>query len=446
MGLLGNLRRYLHGLRGNTHFERYAELEKMQYMPQETLRSLQFAQLSKLIQHAYATTPYYKDLFDGLSIHPQDISSFEDYAQLPLLTKDIMQDNLERLCSTVTPKEQRILNTSGGTTGNPAKFYQDKHVFSEMEAHRILMLSMAGWTPDDMLISLWGNPSELLSNKAPSLLKPWLSGMAVLNAYRYDANSMDMWIKVIKRYKRVLLYGYTTVITDFARHCMENQVKGLPIFAAMTTAEILDSTQRAYIEKAFSCQVFDQYGSREMPGVSSQCSHGNMHIFTSANYAEFLPLEDAQDSNTQKRIILTSLNNYTMPFLRYEIGDLGAAGASSCPCGRGYPLMHMEVGRIGASLRLPEGGRLYSTMFVRQMYHIDGINAFQFRQTQLRHVNLYIIQGKNFSSESEQKIQNLANIFPQSICPGAQLQVHYVKDLPRTQGGKHRQVICEVDA
>ncbi len=445
MSFLGTLRKNFYALRGNKKYARFEELAKMQYLSQEELRNKQFIELSKLIEHAYDTTIYYNNLFKKLGITPKDIKSFEDYAKLPVLTKSIMQDNLEDLCSSATPKNMRILNSSGGTTGNPASFYQDNRVFSEMDAHWLLMLSMAGWTPDDMVVSIWGNPKDLLSNTAPSYIKPWLNGVTTLNAYRYDTQTMKMWSKVIKRYKRTFLYGYATVIADFAHYCLENNISDLPVFAVMTTAEILTPSHRACIEKAFSCKVFDQYGSREMPGVASQCKHGNMHMFTSAAYAEFLPFEATASTDTHKSIILTSLINYTMPMLRYEIGDLGNSSEVNCPCGRGYPLMEMNVGRIGSSLLLPDGGRLYSTMFVRQMYHIEGINTFQFRQTKLDHVDLYIIQDKNFNELSQQKLETLAEKFPKEVCLGASLSIHYVDDIPRTQGGKHRQVVCEVN-
>ncbi len=444
--LVGALRKLLFSLRGNNKFSRFEELKNLQYLSQEKIRELQFTELSKVISHAYTTTEYYKEVFTSLGIKPSDIRSFEDYAKLPILTKALMQDNLERLCSSATPRENRIHNTSGGTTGNPARFYQDKHVFDEMDAHFLLILSLAGWTPDDMIISLWGNPQDTLSQKKPNYLKSLLSGSALLNAYRYDAKTMNMWVETIKRHKRVLIYGYSTVITDFARYCIENNIKGLPVFAIVTTAEVLTPIQRDCMEKAFSCKVFDQYGAREMPGVSSQCEHGNMHLLTTATYAEFLPLDESIDeNNSHKRIILTSLNNYTMPLLRYEIGDFGSPSDGICACKRGYPLMQMGVGRIGSALVLPDGGKLYSTMFVRQMYNIDGINFFQFCQKSLHHVNLYIVKGKNFTAVSESKLQELSAKFPISICPGAKLEIHYVDDIPRTQGGKHRQVVCEVE-
>jgi phenylacetate-CoA ligase len=298
-----------------------------------------------------------------------------------------------------------------------------------------------------MIITVWGNPRECLSAKIPGRLRPWLSGAAELNAYRYGPGEMEAWLKVIARYRRVFLYGYTTVLTDLAKFIIETNKTVSNVAGVITTAEKLYLPQREVIISAFGCKVYDQYGSRETPGVAAECGHGHMHLFTHATYAEFLPLADISldgDASTPMRIVLSDLNNYAMPLLRYEIGDLGAPVDASCPCGRGFPLMRMGVGRIGATLLLPSGGRLYSTMFVRQMYHTPGVSAFQFRQTALRQVKLYIVRGKEYGAESERKLMELRERFPLNVCPGAELSIHYVEELPRTQGGKHRQVVCEI--
>ena len=53
------------------------------------------------------------------------------------------------------------------------------------------------------------------------------------------------------------------------------------------SAECLLKSQRKVIEKIFECKVYDQYGSRETPGVSCECPEGNMHILNNINYVEF---------------------------------------------------------------------------------------------------------------------------------------------------------------
>ena len=45
-------------------------------------------------------------------------------------------------------------------------------------------------------------------------------------------------------------------------------------------------------------------------------------------------------------VLLTPLDQWAMPLLRYQVGDVGSASDGDCPCGRGLPLMQAIQGRV----------------------------------------------------------------------------------------------------
>lgn len=444
--MIGALRKTLYKLRGSTRFARFEQLTAMQYRTTEELQAEQLELLRGLLRHAHATVPFYRASFKKAGIAPDDIRSFDDFTAVPTVSRQDIESHGADMLSAAFPADRLIPNSSGGTTGKPVRFYQDKKVYTEMEANILLFLSFAGWTPDDMVVNIWGNPRDCLSARVPTGLKPWLAGSLLLNAYHYDTQTLDLWLKAIRRYRRVFLYGYASVIAALAERAMESGNPVMNVAGVITTAEKLYPSHRQAIANAFGCLVHDQYGSREAPGVACECEKGGMHLITHSAYAEFVPLEPGQAhaDDAPQRILLTPLSNQAMPLIRYEIGDFGRPSDGPCPCGRGYPLMNMDIGRIGSSLVLPDGSRLYSTMFVRQMYSIGGVEVFQFRQTSSRQVFLYVVRGREFNEGSAQKLDALQHEFPQKICPGVSLAVRYVDEVPRTEGGKHRQVVCEV--
>ena len=61
-------------------------------------------------------------------------------------------------------------------------------------------------------------------------------------------------------------------------------------------------------------------------------------------------------------IALTNLYNYTMPFLRYTLGDRGQIlpVESRCACGTRGPVMTLLEGREDDILQLPDGSLLVS--------------------------------------------------------------------------------------
>ena len=466
--MIGLIREGLYRLRGRQRYAKLRELLATQYLPEEELRRRQLLKLRSVLHHAWSTVPWYRRHFDELGITPDDIRSFADFASLPLLTRQDLEQHTSELLSDAIPESERFKNASGGTTGEPVRFFQDKGVLEAMDADWLFCCSFAGWQPSDMIINIWGNPRDCTTTEIPGGVKPWLAGTLSLNAYRYGKNELAAWLKVIKRYRRVFLYGYTTVLADLAEHVLECRAKGTlgdlrNVGGVLTTAEKLHPSQRKAIEDAFGCRAHDQYGSREVPGVGIECECGNMHLLTHAAYAEFVPLaaeeleaitfgvQDGPEGENggdrlPRRIVLTGFSNRAMPVIRYAIGDYGAPKEGPCACGRGFPLMRMDIGRIGDTLLAPDGRRLYGSYFIRHVSGVKGVGAFQFRQTALEAIQLFVIPGSGFSDETRHTLEELQRSFPEKVCPGSQLHLHYVEDLPRTPAGKHRQVICEVQS
>ena len=450
--MIGFVRENLHRMRGSLRYQRFHELQAMQNLPLEELQKRQFAQLSELLRYAYDTVPYYRRSFGDLGITPEDIRSLADFSRLPVLSRQSIQDNLADLVSSACPEDKRSLNASGGTTGKPVSVYQDSSMREEMEASFLFAFSFAGWQPSDMIVTVWGNPKDNAPASAGKKIKSWLGGVRRLNGYQYGKKEIQYWLETIGSYRRVFIYGYVSVLTDVADYILSTNATVNNVHGILTSAERLHPHQRELISKAFGCRVYDQYGCREVPGIATECSEGNMHLLTSSAYTEFLPLKENPGLPLEKfeeelpqRIILTGFHNYAMPLIRYENGDMGRPKDGVCSCGRGLPLMQMDIGRIGSSLRLLDGTRLYSSVFVHQVSKTVGINAFQFRQTAADEVQLYIVRGTGFTDEGDKQLRDVVTRFPQSVCPGIRLNLHYVDDVPRTSAGKHRQVICEID-
>ena len=53
-------------------------LRRTQWKTPSEIREIQNRKLKRLIHHAYHKVPYYKELFDGAKIKPEDIQKVED--------------------------------------------------------------------------------------------------------------------------------------------------------------------------------------------------------------------------------------------------------------------------------------------------------------------------------------------------------------------------------
>lgn len=438
----GFLRKSLNALRGDNRYHRLESVSELQWKSMEELRRLQFEDVRALLDHSVKTVPYYASMMKELGMTVEDVRSFDDFARLPVLTKDIIRQNESDLLSSGFSKEALVKNTSGGSTGEPLVFYQDKGLFEQMQINWMLGLSFAGWTPSDLVVCIWGNPKEF--EKQPSRLsrvKEWLGGSLNLNAYQYNKSIMAGWLKEIRSHSSVYIYGYASVLTDLAEFALEQGVALPNVKGVMSSAEKLHDWQRECISRAFSCPVFDQYGSREVPCIACECEAGGMHLMTHSAYVEFAP----EPGTDHQNVIVTCLTNHGMPFIRYEIGDFAAPLDTTCSCGRGFPLMKMDIGRSCDSFITPEGDSIYGTYFVRQLYGIQGITSFQYRQRQPDQILLQIVPGKGFSDDSRTQVAAVEQRIHDEISQAIALEVKVVDEIPKTSGGKHRHVICEID-
>jgi phenylacetate-CoA ligase len=434
------MRQAMHSLRGSRRYALMREGIALQRLPEEELRRRQLARLVHMVHYSVRTVPYYQDLFRARGLKASDIRTFEDFTCLPILTKQDLRENLPRMLSSASDASRRVDNATGGSTGEPVRFYQDMDVFDAMQGSFMLGLTYAGWKPSDMIVNIWGNPRDKGAARPSVDLKQWLSGSMTLSAYRYGRKEMDDWLEILARFRRVFVYGYVSVLCDLAEHILAGGRKPSSVRAVMTSAEKLHDHQRALIAQAFGCRVHDQYGSREVPCIAVECEHGGMHLLTHSAYAEFLP----EAGSELKRLVVTGLTNRTMPLLRYEIGDYATPLSQSCPCGRGFPLIRMDIGRIYDYMLAVGGGKIHGAYFVKIIKEIEGVLSFQFRQSAPGEVELLVKCKEGVSEASTRQLNALPQCVAHDHGGEIRLRVRFVDEIPRTIGGKHRYIVCEV--
>jgi phenylacetate-CoA ligase len=165
-----------------------------------------------------------------------------------------------------------------------------------------------------------------------------------------------------------------------------------------------------------------------------------MHLLTHSAYVEFLP----EAGSELTRLVVTGLTNRTMPLLRYEIGDYAAQLSQSCSCGRGFPLIRMDIGRIYDFMLASSGGKVHGAYFVKIIKEIEGVLSFQFRQSVPGEVELLVKCKEDIRETSTAQLNALPQCVARDHGGEIRLRVQFVDEIPRTIGGKHRYIVCEV--
>jgi len=419
-------------------------LKKTQFLPYEKIRQYQFAKLRKLLDHVYLHVPYYRDLFISIGATPQDIRDFQDFGKIPILTKEIIRQNFDRLMAHNMAPHDFNPNSTGGSTGEPLRFYQDREYELWADAARIRgWYNIAGCEAGDSCGVLWGDMHEVKEDF--SIMERLISfckyGQITLNAFNLSPARKLSFLKWCRLLKPKLLRGYVTAIKDFAIFLDERKLTFPGLKGIILCAETVDGETQDYIEKIFRAPSYNTYGGRELSLIAMECSQKNgLHEVSENNYIEFgrIDLKDYKDAGN---LVVTNLNNYAMPFIRYQIGDIGVPSSiESCKCGRGLPLIKKIIGRTTEVFIFNDGTRIAGEMFIHLMKEFP-IKEYQFVQVSDSKVVLRLKKSDNVANGIKEKI---TDTYKKYLPDQVRLDFEEVEGFTKTITGKFRFVYSEI--
>lgn len=423
-----------------------AFLSESQYWAPEKIRAYQFDKIKKLLVHVHDNVPYYRKVFAEMGITPDDIRSREDFAHLPVLTKDIIRSNSRELIAENFGRNDLKPNSTGGSTGEPLHFFQDENYELWADAARIRgWYHIAGCNYWDKSAVIWGAMHEVKEDfSLKERLRDFLMyGDIMLNAFNLSRERKQKFLGYCRLVQPQLLRGYTTALKDMARFLEESgqpfpQVKGI-----ILCAETVDAHTQDYIERIFKAPSYNTYGGRELSLIGMECrEHNGLHEISENNYVEYEPVQLAGYEDAGN-LIITNLNNYAMPFIRYRIGDIGVPGEEGvCPCGRGLPRMQKVIGRSTEVFSFMDGTRIAGEMFIHLMKDFP-LSEYQFVQNSEHSVILRHKKGDHLENGLKKKIvQTYGGYLPD----GVTLEFQEVADFEKTATGKFRFVLKDFSA
>jgi len=142
----------------------------------------------------------------------------------------------------------------------------------------------------------------------------------------------------------------------------------------LSSGEMLYPAMRATISEVFGCPVYNRYGAAEVGRVAAECKNGRLHVFSFNNHVEILNSDGSPTlPGDVGRVVVTSLHNYAMPLIRYDIGDLARVSSGTCSCGSLLPSLDEICGRVVHYFVRPEGSLVFGGNFIAMFYEHDWI-------------------------------------------------------------------------
>lgn len=425
---------------GTTFFKEYNRVASIK---DDSLLRLQDRFLKTLILHAYINVPYYKDSLHNII---QDITKEEFTAtvlkKLPIITKKIIRRNWDKLVSSDVYSRKWYYNTSGGSTGDPIRLVQDNlYDMWGTIAYLYYYKVMLGLDePVVKKVLLWGSERDIFQG-GRGLWKQHVKNRVLLNTvflntFKMTKKDMERYVRIINSFKPIIIRGYATSLYELARYI---EKRGTPVWSPkviVSTAEVLTNQMRETITRVFNARVYNFYGSREVHAIAGECDYGLMHIFSFHNLVEVLRMDKEVHvcEGEEGRVVITNLHNYSMPLIRYEIGDRAVLGPEKCRCGSPLPTLKDVTGRVTDNFVTSDGSIVHGEYFTHLFYLKDWVKSFKVIQEDYKKVRLLVAVNGQINAHDVKDIEDKIRLVMGKDC---QIVWEFLDDIPLTREGKH---------
>jgi len=420
-------------LKGDNCFSLYERLSREQWLSRSEVEKLQIDRLRKLLDHASVNSKYFRENYPDIKSISEEIQSLSDLEKLPVLTRDDLQENFnEMLCP--PPGAEPYADSSGGSTGNPVNFFHDNYYKEYANAFELLFLSWHGILRGDRTAIFWGADRDFkeLSFKEKLFLKT--ERLKMLNSFNIDESTMAAFLDEIEKFRPDYIYGYASSLDLAAKHVNRSGNYNFRPRAIRSSAEMLYDSQRLEIEKAFGAKVSNFYGSREVNNLAAECPAGEgLHVFASGRIVEIADECGKQlPPGENGYLLVTDLTNFSFPFIRYKIGDMGIRKSEMCSCGRGYPLLENITGRSSDIITV--GGKyIHGEYFTHLFYGQPDVKQFQvIQETE----NLIIV--RIVADDRDMNTAGIVDKIRQQVGEGVEIKIEFVNIIEPLKTGKYR--------
>jgi len=417
------------------------QLEHSQWLTAEVLLAQQLRQLEGLLRHAYGTVAWYRTHWKG-RYDSVPALTYERFAELPLLGRRELQERFQDLRSARSPEahgppqERR----TSGSTGAPVRTL-------------VTRLHTLYWNAFTLRDHLWHrrdfgrklavirreSEKSKAANWGPATAGLVMTGPAIAHSIRADAGALLDWLEAERP---GYLFTYPSLVTELAKLSLERGVRLPDLVEVRTLAESLGPEVRGLCHDAWGVPVTDLYSASECGYLALQCpEHEHYHV-----QAEGVLLEVLDDRGRPcgpgevGRIVVTSLHNFAMPLVRYDIGDFAEVGAP-CDCGRGLPVLRRILGRVRNTLVTADGRRYWPAFGTRALMDAAPIRQHQFVQKSLDLIEARLVVAEPLTPDQEARVlQSVTSQLP----AGMTLRIVYCDRLERTAGGKFEDFVSEI--
>ena len=396
--------------------------------------------LKETVSYAYENTLYYKELFDSLNISPHDINERKDLAKLPIMDKDVVRENYDKLIANHFPSGKCFYVTTGGSSGTPMKFLQSKNMWAKEVAFFMNFFLEYGYKPSLLKGSFRGGDFSSLPDDKFWIFNP-ANNEINFSPTHINKNTIKIYVETLNKMKPLYLHGFPSSIL-FLIHNMKqmNLQLDYKLKAIFLVSEGFSQNDTELMVDFFQCKVASSYGHSERlvfaGSLSSESGISKYHIDQRYGLFELVDSDDKiiELNDTEGEIVGTGFNNYAMPLIRYKTGDF----TEYINYDEGE-ISLVESNRNQEYIDGKDGIEIAFSSFIR-VSEMNRLSIFKYQIIQSRpgKCELLIIPDRNFKIDDK---FTLMESFKNKVGSTLDYKVSIVNQLRTTKRGKFKLII-----
>ena len=398
--------------------DRYAYIHGTSYKETEQ-------RIRDLIHHAVETTDFYRDYDPEIPL-----------ADLPVVNKDTFRNQYDAFRSIlyVDAKDTRIMSTSG-YTGTPLAMVQDRHKIQCNTADSIFLGTLGRYHIGEKMafIRVWVN------NVRKGKVQLMMENSIMMDSSSLSDESISRMLDIIKNQKVKCLIGYSSALGEISEYIRRSGTAmiGFSVHSILPISEAMPDPIRAQLADQFQCPVQAWYSNEENGIMGIQSARSTAYYINSESYHyEILKMdsnEPAEDGELG-RIVITDLNNYAFPILRYDNGDTAIARRKVK--GDRYKLYLTELyGRRSDMLYDTSGNAVTPYVITNNLWDVPGVKQYQFVQYSAKKYELRL-NGDPEKMDLDDIIGRIKPAFGED----AEIKIKYVDEIPVLASGKRKYI------
>ena len=370
---------------------------KVDTFSEDDLNLLQSDNLSNLLKYTLKNVPLYNKLVVEVDKPELGLKKF------PIIDKFTIREQSDQLISKEYSKKDLISYSSSGSSGVQTTVFMTKKEQSVIRGILTHWWEWSGYRVGKPIVQTGITPNRSFLKS----IKDRLFNTIYLNAFSHTQTQLEATCKKLENNNhKYFLAGYASSLSVLANYAIDNGYK-IRLNGIISLGDKLFDHYKKNITHAFSSKIYDTYGSNEGFMIAAQDDLEAYYILSPHVYLEILDDQGNEvEDGKMGHIVVTRLDCYSMPLIRYKIGDLGIKlPKDKYPKHRkyNYPLLQQIVGRETDIILLPNNDKMVVHSFTGIFEYIPEIQQFKVIQEDLSGITIEYIKSNTFKESALEK-------------------------------------------